>query len=318
MNIYELWRARLEDRFGLRHYFHAWVISSRPFAIPWVALFTLFGVLLAGLSSVERAVASCLITTFVLLASHFRNNYKDVELGIDRYVDSPREAESICSTVKPYTAASWIVPLRITGIRFQKVNEMIFTFLAMAVYALFFTVDLGVLIHTLPILVMGILVGRTYSTFFKPYGFGEVAAFMGHGFGSTVFGYLSQSQDFISASLAGVPPGIISALVYSVDQFVDIRTDLVLRVRSIYESWFNSRMPLGLYVLIVVAFWLNVVVAWVAAGLYPRGTLLVLSILPLALFIAPQLEYDRDRALMRIALIGTFITPLLLCIGTLI
>jgi len=317
MDVYELWRARVEGRFGLKHYVYAWIISARLFAVPWVTLFTLFGAMLAGVVSVERALASCLVVVFVLLASHFNNNYKDVELGVDRYVDSAEEAERICSTIKPYTAAAWVVPLRITSIRFQKVNEAIFIALAITTYIYFFR-DLDIMIRSLPILALGLIVGRTYTTVFKPSRLGEVAAFLGHGFGTTTFGYLSQSPNIVNALLAGIPTGLLSALAYSVDQFVDIKTDFVRRVRAMYESWFNSRMPLGLYVVVALTFWYNVVIAWVVGGIYPKGTLIVLAMIPVILYLSPQLEYDRGRALLKMVVVTVIILPLLMCLGTVI
>lgn len=318
MGLYELWRARTEERFKLKHYLYAWLISARPFAIPWVTLFTLFGALLAGIESTERALASCLIVVFATLAAHFNNNYKDVELGFDKYVKTPEEAELICSTIKPYTAASWIVPLGITSVRFQKVNEYIFIALAVATYLWFFRENPYTMMVTLPVVAMGLALARTYVSVFKRARLGEVAVFLGHGFGTVALGYLSQKPDVLMALLAGVPTGLISALVYSVDQFVDIRTDFVERVRSIYESWFNSRMPLGLYVLLAMAFWYNVVVAWVATGVYPRGVLIVLATLPLVLFIAPQLEYQRYKALAKLVFTAVFLVPALMCTGALI
>ena len=102
------------------------------------------------------------------------------------------------------------------------------------------------------------------------------------------------------------------------DRFVDIRTDFVERVRNIYESWFNSKMPLGLYVLVAVMLFLNVLVAWVAAGIYPPGTLLAMAIIPLAMYKAPALEWDRERAIRDLALTITFLLPSLMCVGAIL
>jgi len=318
MDVYELFRARIENRFGIKHYIATWIISARIFAIPWIALFTLFGALLAGIESVERAIAAMTITSLILLAGHFNNNYKDVETGVDKYVSSIEEAEKICSTIKPYTAAAWIVPLRITSIRFHKVSEMALIAIALVIYAYFYSSNIEIALISLPMLIAGIILARTYTTHFKPKKRGEVCLFLSHGFGPTVFGFLSQKSDIIMAMLAGIPPGLISGLVYSVDQFIDIKTDFVSRVRSIYESWFNSRMPLSLYVLIIFSFWLYVVLAWIVAEIYPKGTLIVLLLLPLVLFFAPQLEFNRNSALVKIVLIATFLVPLLFCVGVLI
>ncbi|MEM2195202.1 MAG: hypothetical protein QW803_12140 [Candidatus Methanomethylicia archaeon] len=316
MNVYELFKAR--GKFRLKHYIYAWIISARLFALPWVILYTIFGILLAGITNIERAIASCLIVAFILLSSHFNNNYKDVELGIDKYVDSIEEAEKICSTLKPYTAGAWMVPLRITSIKFQKANDFLFMTLAILTYLIFFTKELSILISSLPILLLGLSTGRLYTTFFKYRKLGEVAAFLGHGFGTTAFGFLSQIPDIITAILIGIPTGLISALAYSVDQFIDIKTDFIKRVRCIYESWFNSRMPLGLYVLVTFVFWINVVIAWVVAGIYPRGVLIVISLIPAFLFFSPQLEYNREKALLNIVIIAIVLIPLLMCIGVII
>ncbi|MEM1820602.1 MAG: hypothetical protein QXU64_03305 [Thermofilaceae archaeon] len=316
--ILELWSARREGRFGIKHYILAWIVSARLFAVPWVALFTLFGALLAGITSVEMLAASIAVVVCALLASHFNNNYMDVLLGVDRYVDSPEEAKRLCSTIKPYTAAAWIVPLRITSIEFQKINEHLFLALAAIIYALMYSRDLTALLATLPVAVLGIILVKGYTTLFKPRGLGELACFLGHGFGATAFGYLSQKPDLVMAFLAAIPPGLISALAYSIDQFVDIKTDFVRRVRAVYESWFNSRMPLGLYVIVAFGFWINTVIAWVAADIYPRGVLLVLALTPLVLYYAPQLEYDRERTIARVVIISVFLVPLLMCVGALI
>lgn len=318
MDIRELYRARIENRFGLKHYVQAWIISARLFAIPWVVLYTLFGILLAGVTSIERAVSAVLIVTFTLLAAHFNNNYRDVEIGVDKYVESIEEAEKILSRMKPYTAAAWIVPLRITSIKFQKINELVFTTLSIATYLVSFTKNPVTTITTAPILALGILLARTYTSIFKKHRLGEISSFLGHGFGTTCFGYLSQKPDVIAAILAGIPTGLLSGLVYSIDQFIDIKTDFVERVRSIYESWFNSRMPLGLYVLIITVFWYNTVIAWVAAGLYPRGVLITLSLIPIILYLSPQLEYNREKTLLKMIVVATTMIPLLMCIGALI
>lgn len=316
MDIRELWEARNTGRFTLKHYLVAWIISTRAFAVPWVFLYTLFGALLAGLRDPVAGVAAASVSSLVLIASHFRNNYRDVELGIDKYVDSPEEARKVVSSLKPYTAAAWLVPLRITSVRFQKINEVIFLLLSLLVYV--FLVDPVKHPYTIPFYVLGVVMAETYTDWWKRKRLGEAAAFLGHGFGTVVFGYLSQSSDVVYAVLAGIPTGLVSALAYSVDQFIDIRTDFVERVRSIYESWFNSRMPLGLYVLVVVAAFFNVLVAWVAAGIYPSGVLVALAMLVEVLYRAPALEWDRERALRDLALTIIWLLPALMCLGVVI
>jgi len=313
LDVLELWKARREGRFTLKHWIWAWIISARPIALPWVILYTLFGALLAGVEDSISCFGAALTVAFILTAGHFNNNYMDVLLGIDRYVNSPGEAEKICSRLKPYTAAAWLVPLRITSMRFQMFNEVAFLFLALATYM--FTVNPLKHPLTLPFFVLGVFLALSYTVWWKRWRLGEVAAFLGHGFSTVTFGYLSQSPNIMVAVLAGVPTGLLSGLAYSVDQFVDIRTDFVRRVRAVYESWFNSKMPLGLYVIVVFVFWLNVVLAWVVAGIYPKGVLLVLAVIPLILFKAPALQYDRDRALRDLALTATWLIPALMCLG---
>ena len=311
MSIHELWEARREGKFGFAHYVKAWVISARLFAVPWVLLYTLFGAVLAGVTDVKAAIGACVTTSLVLLTSHFMNNYRDVVRGVDPIVTDPAEAERIASRAKSYTAAAWVVPLQITSITFQKANAIGLLIASMITYALLVPINW----YTLAFYFLGVIMALTYTDFWKPMRLGEVAAFLGHGFSTVTFGYLSQSPDILAAVLAGIPAGLISALAYSVDQFVDIKTDFVERVRSIYEAWFNSRMPLGLYVIVAVMLYLNVLIAWVAAGIYPPGTLLAMAVIPPVLFRAPALEWDRDRALRDLALLVTWLLPALMCAG---
>ena len=314
MDVRELWEARRRGRFTLKHWAWAWLISARPIAVPWVALYTLFGCLLAGIADPVACAGAVLTVVFTLLASHFFNNYLDVVLGVDRFVDDPAEAGRVVSSLKPYTGAAWLVPLRITPVWFQRANAYAMLALSAITYVLLVPVN----VYTLSFYILGVSAAVLYTPFFKPKRLGEVAAFLGHGFSTVTFGYLSQSHDVVSAILAGIPAGLISALAYSVDQFLDIRTDFVRRVRSIYESWFNSRMPLGLYVIIAVVVFFNVLVAWVAAGIYPAGTLLAMAIMPLIMYRAPALEWDREKALRDIALIVVWLLPMLMCIGVLL
>ena len=306
--------ARLEGKLTLKHWLWIWLISARLFAVPWVFGYTFFGALLAGVRDWLSAVGAAVTATCFLLAAHFINNYRDVELGIDRYVDDLEEASRIISSLKPYTAAAWLVPLRITSIEFQRINAMVM--IALGTLSYLYLVKPTVF-NVIPF-VLGVLMAVTYTDWMKAKRLGEVSAFLGHGFSTVTLGYLSQSNDVLTAFLAGIPTGLISALAYSVDQFIDIKTDFVERVRSIYESWFNSRMPLGLYVLIIVVFYFNVLLAWIVAEIYPRGTLLALSIIPIVLYRAPALEWNREEALRDLALTITWLLPTLMCLGTLI
>jgi len=316
MDIYELWRARLEGRFTLRHWLLAWAISTRFFAVPWVAGYTLFGVLLAGIRDFVAALGACLVVAFTLLVAHFRNNYRDVELGIDKFVDDPEEARRVVSSLKPYTAAAWLVPLRITPIWFQKLNELLFLGLSLTTYILLVEPLSRPL--TIPFYILGMAMALTYTDYWKRKRLGEVAAFLGHGLATTSFGYMSQGGDLFSAILAGVVPGFISALAYSVDQYLDIKTDFVERVRSIAEAWFNSRLPLGIYVLAIVAFYYHILTAWVAVGIYPRGVLITYVLLPFFMFSIARIEYDREKGIRDVALLAVTLLPLLMCLGTVI
>jgi len=314
MSVTDLWRARVEGKFGIKHYISAWIISARVFAVPWVFLYTLFGALLAGIKLWTAALGAAATASLVLLASHFINNFRDVERGVDRIVDDLREASKICSRLKPYTAAAWIVPLGITSIRFQKVSA----FVLIALSALVFTLTVPVNFYTILFYLIGASIAITYTDFWKPARLGEVAAFLGHGFSTTTFGFLSQSCDVITAMISGVVPGLISGLAYSVDQYVDVKTDFVRRVRAVYEAWFNSKLPLGLYALVIIAFFYHVLTAWVVAGIYPRGVLVTYALIPLILITAPKLEYNRDRALAEMVVIVTFLLPGLMCMGVLL
>jgi 1,4-dihydroxy-2-naphthoate octaprenyltransferase len=314
VGVLELYEARRSDRFTLRHHLETWVISTRFFALPWAMLYCLFGAALADLGDWHAALAASAVVGLVLLAAHFRNNYRDVELGVDRYVDSLEEARRLISTIKPYTAAAWLVPLRITSVGFQKANEYASLALATLLYALYLFPRAPL---TLPVFLLGVFFAESYTDFWKRRGLGEVAAFMGHGYLSTVFGYLSQAAD-PGALLVGVVPGLISGLAYSVDQYVDIKSDFVYKVRNLAELWFKSELPLSLYVLFVYAFFVAVTHIFVTAGVYPRGVLIVLATLPLVLVNAPRLEYNRERALRDTVVTIVILVPLLMFLGCLI
>jgi 1,4-dihydroxy-2-naphthoate octaprenyltransferase len=314
MNIKELWRAKREDRFTLKHHLYVWFISTRAFALPWVMLYTLSGALLAGLRDVTSAVVSMIIVALVLLGAHFRNNYRDVELGVDRYVDSIEEAERAISIIKPYTAAAWLVPLRITSVRFQKVNEVVMYLLSLIIFILFMRKTLFTTIFYLT----GLLMALTYTDFWKRKGLGEASAFLGHGFSTTVFGFLSQSDDILTAMLIGIAPGLISGFAYSIDQYLDIKTDFIKKVRSLAEAWFKSRLPLGLYVIAIYFAYIHLVTLMILFGVYPRGMLLTYLAIPLIFFVASEVEYDRERGVRDGVFTLVFLIPLLNCLGVLI
>jgi len=314
LGVEDLWVARRSGRFGISEYAKAWLISARLFAVPWVFLFTLFGAMLAGVSDWRSAIGACITSSLVLLASHFMNNYRDVELGVDRLVSDPDEARKIISSIKPYTAAAWVVPLGITSIGFQKANMMLCLIASAAVFASLVKVNVFNIIFYL----VGVVTALTYTDFWKRKRLGEVSAFIGHGFSTTSFGFLSQSTDVVSAIIAGVVPGFISALIYSVDQYMDLKSDFVVRVRSIAESWSKSKLPLSVYVLAIIAFIYHMITSWVAMGVYPKGVLVTYALVPFILYVIPKLEFEREKALMEAALVCTFALPLLMCVGTLI
>ena len=315
MSIFELYKARREGKFTLKHYIEAWAISTRAFAIPWPTLYVLFGAALAGARDWWTALAASAVVGLVLLAGHFRNNYRDVELGIDKYVDSPEEAGKLISNIKPYTAAAWLVPLRITSVRFQKVNEYLSLALSAVVYILFLNPLANP--YTLPIYLLGVFFAETYTDVWKKKRLGEIAAFMGHGYLSTLFGYLTQAVD-LRALLVGIAPGLISGLTYSVDQYMDLRSDFVYRVRSLAEAWFVSELPLSLFVALAYMSFIAFTHIFVTAGIYPRGVLLVVATLPVLLYYLPAIEYRRDFGIQRIAMIFVGLIPLLMFLGALV
>jgi len=314
MNIYELWEAKRKGKFTFKHWVWAWLISTRAITLPWVFLFTLFGALVAGVHNWTSAIGAAVTTSLVLLVAHFINNFGDVLLGVDRYVDDPEEARKIVSSIKPYTAAAWIVPLRITSMKFQLANALALSVISAITYLL--------LVHrgpwTLGLYLLGVFMAITYTPFWKPMRLGELAAFLGHGFATSTFGFLSQSGDVLAAMLVGVVPGFISALAYSVDQYADIKTDFVERVRSIAEAWFNSKLPLGLYVIAVVGFFYHLLTVWVALGIYPRGVLLTYILVPFFLMTAARVEYDREKGIRDAALLAVILLPALMCVGALL
>jgi 1,4-dihydroxy-2-naphthoate octaprenyltransferase len=315
LGLLDLYRARSEGRFTLKHWVEAWIISTRFFALPWAMLNCLFGAALAGLSDWQTALAASAVVGLVLLAAHFRNNYRDVELGVDRYVDSVEEARRTISTIKPYTAAAWLVPLRITSVRFQKVNEYASLALATLLYALYVFPRVPL---TLPVFLLGVFLAESYADFWKRAGLGDVAIFMGHGYSSTLFGYLSQGVAGPAALLVGLVPGLASGLMYPIDQYLDISTGSGQRSGSrIAVALLRSGIPLSAYVVLAYSAFAAAVYALVEIGAYPRGVLVVLATLPLVVASAVRLKRNPEKAIRDMVATLVFLVPLLMFTGVL-
>jgi 1,4-dihydroxy-2-naphthoate octaprenyltransferase len=308
----ELYERSRSGRLTLPDRLYLALVSARPFAWPWAALLVLFGAALAGIRHPYAAAGAVLAAIAGVTAGHYRNNYRDLELGVDRPMSSIDDVPT--SAAKPYTAAAILVPLGITSARFQRALE--YSSLALSLLAALLFLPLNPL--TVSFYALGVAVAELYTDVFKRRGLGELAIFLGYGVATVGLGCASQGCPWQLAALAGIPPGALSALSYGLDQFVDIRDNFVRRVRAVYESWFNSRMPVGLYIILAVVVFYNLLIAYVAAGLYPRGTLLSLAALPIVLFYAPMLDYDMERALGVVVPVAVWLLPLTLFLGALL
>jgi len=149
----------------------AWIVAGRIFAAPWILANTFLGVKLAGFDP-SAWMLSFAVVFSILLASHYMNAWRDYIRGFDELEGG--------SKAKPYTAASQLIPRREFTVKEAKAA----TVACLLIGILLFIAFAPKRFDTIALLLLGIFVAVTYTDFFKPKGLGEVALFLGHGFGT--------------------------------------------------------------------------------------------------------------------------------------
>ena len=316
ITIDELLQRKRHGDFGAVEWLYVWGMSTRWFALLWTFLSGLFGVLLAGtFVEIDWYYAFCAIgvTQSLLLASHFMNNFRDYERGVDDAKDP--------SEVKDYTGASALVPLGITSVRFQKVNTIVFALLS-AVF-LWPLLSLPWLPQILFIYFWGVFIAFAYTDLFKPNGMGELGIFLGQCLAVSVATFISQTPlttgNWWQIIFAMVPISFAGAFFYSIDQYQDAESDMTKRVRNWAILLWRSRLPLGLYILMGYTFVLFVQHVAITVGILPIISLVMTA--PtwiIVLGIAAYVHVDIEKALKLAVFAFIYLYPALMCLSLVI
>ncbi|RLD17594.1 MAG: hypothetical protein DRI33_04885, partial [Caldiserica bacterium] len=137
----------------------AWIITGRFFAAPWIFTNTLLGVKLAGFDF-KTWMLSFVIVLTALLGSHYLNAWRDWTLGFDKIENGSR--------IKPYTAASQVLPRGWLTLKEVKLSTFALFILSIIIFILYAPKRLD----TIALFIMGLSVAIAYTDFFKPRGLG--------------------------------------------------------------------------------------------------------------------------------------------------
>jgi len=281
------------------HPIKAWLICARIFALPWIATNVLVGVSLAGFS-LEKWLLGFLVVGSVLISAHFFNAYFDFIKGFDKVEGG--------SKPKPYTAGNQVLPRGWLSLRTVKIST--FAWLIVSLILMFFAprrIDVYLLYA------LGVFVAFAYSLWFKPKGFGEVALFLGHGFGASTFAYSLVKPVTGEALAAGALLGLLAGVVYTVDQWVDAETDFARRVKNYAYLIAKAEMRLSTFFYFAVTAVVTIHIAFVLMGILRASTLKALLLMPLFHFTGVLLDYQFEKGVW-VALTAIWFYPILMAL----
>ena len=276
--------------------FKAWIIAGRFFGAPWMLVNALLGVTLAGFDIVKW-LHSFAITVSILVSGHYLNAWRDFAKGLDEVDEG--------SAAKPYTAGSQVLPHGWLSLRTIMVSAVVF--LALSALLLLF-VPRRIEVYLL--YGLGVSMALTYSDIFKPKGLGEIALFLGHGFGATNFAYSLVRPIDLTGLSAGFLMGFWAAIIYTIDQWQDVTTDFAMRVKTFAYMVFKSNMKISQLWYFLVTASLVTQASMVLMGWLPSRTLASIFVLPLAHVVGVLLDYDFERGVL-LALVTMWLYPTL-------
>lgn len=286
----------------------AWFTLVRPFAVPWVVSNFLLGAVYGGLShDIIPLLLAILGMTLILFASHAFNAYWD-------FVVTKLDRSEKGSKKKAYTAASLVLPSGRAEPMGVLVGSLILWFTGSLTY-IYLAWDRPLILIPLG---LGLFSGIGYSVFFKTKGFGEISLFLGHGISTTTAGYIATTGSLkIETLLVSVIMGLWAALAYGVDQWKDIESDLIRRVRTVAARLDGYNMRLSNYLQLYYFMILLYHMALIIGGILPPGTLI--SMLTFAPIFATIVVIDRDHDKGSLLVLTSMILyPLLMTLGLLI
>jgi len=268
------------------------------FAAPWILVNTLLGVKLAGFDF-KTWMLSFVIVFSALLGSHYLNAWRDYVLGFDHLENG--------SKVKPYTAASQVLPQGWLTLKEVKLSTFAFFALSIVIFILYAPKRPD----TITLFLLGIFVAVTYTDFFKPRGFGEIGLFLGHGFGASTFAYSLVRPITAEALAAGTLLGLLAGVVYTVDQWMDAETDFAKRVKNYAYLIAKAEMRLSTFFYFAVTAVVTIHLAFVLMGILRASTLKALLLMPLFHFTGVLLDYQFEKGVW-VALTAIWLYPILM------
>ena len=192
------------------------------------------GLGLATPRSLSNFLLACIGAFFILFATHYHNAYSDFRRGIDQG-----------ETGKAYTSASTILPRGLVSPREVIVIAVSYYLLGFLFY-LWLAVEVSILC-IIPAL-LGITCGISYNTYGKYIGLGEPFLGISFGLATVLAGYVTSTGCIeISPLLVSFIPGLLWALVYTMDQAQDIDTDVPRGIRNLASTLLAVPFPLSRY-----------------------------------------------------------------------
>lgn len=278
------------------------MIAGRFFVAPWMLCNILLGVSLAGFDAVKWLLSFAIVLS-ILTAGHFLNDWRDFVKGLDKIDEG--------SIAKPYTAGSQVLPHGWLSLRTIKISTV--AFLALSAILLVFAprrIDVYLFYG------IGVSMALTYTDILKPKGLGEVALFLGHGFGSTSFAYSLVKPVDLTGLSAGALLGFWAGIVYTIDQWQDVTTDFAEKVKNLAYMMFKANMKISQLWYFLVTASLVMQVSMVLMGWFPSETLATILILPLAHIVGVLLDYQFDKGVL-LALVTMWLYPTFASLGLL-
>jgi len=280
------------------------IVGARPFALPWVGVNTLLGAVLAGFNVLTWLLAFTIVAS-ILTASHYINSWRDYVLGFDSIGEG--------STTKPYTAASQLLPRGLLSTFDVAAGAFALLFLATALMVGYAPrrIDAWALFG------LGVFLAITYTDFWKLKGLGEMALFLGHGFGSVTFAYSLFRPVDVTAIVAGIMLGILAAIVYTIDQYQDVETDFGKKAKDLAYIMFKAEIKPSSYIWFSASSVSFLTVAFVLLGWLPIEGMVGLFSLPVFHIAGLVIDYNFAKGTI-LALVAIWLYPLLVAIAILL
>jgi len=301
--IGELAEKKKSGKWTLWDRLYIYFIASRPFTVPWITANTFAGCMLAGFDLYTFILAS-LIANIGLFTVHYWNNLRDWARGVDKL-------EPGGSVAKPYTAASQLIPYGLMAWWENAILGALCLATATALFVLFAPKT----VYTVALFAMGVFLVATYTDLFKPRGLGEVALFLGHGFGVSTFAYaLTLGYVDLKAVSLGTILGLHAASFYTIDQWQDaVVSGFKGRVSSLAELLVGAKVSISQYYYGAITGIVAIHIAFVLMGLLPASTLKAILLLPLFHITGLMMEYRFIQGVL-LGLTGMVLYPILMAL----